>query len=251
MTRQWWMTALVVCSLAGVAGGSFPVSAAMVAPSTSAVVGGLCGATSRASLDESRRPVSCSLTAVGRRWIWSSVIPAPVSEAAPLPPSWSAIVPDTTGLNADVPASPLPGRYPSRSAMEGRIVELVNAERAARGLAPVVVDWRLTKLARWWAEHYSDGGYAGRGTTHCPPDLCALRAAELGYLSYGEVIRPWSPFPQGDLSAERYFVDSPRHLAILTEPRITHIVFGVNIVMGPDGSPASVTVVGEVGRSKR
>ena len=215
----------------------------------SAIVGNPCAGATR-NVDAGARPVACASTGAGRRWVWSSPIPAVVAPDAPVPPSWAAVVPKTDGVNADPASPPLTENYASRAAMENRLVDIVNAERAARGLKAVSVDWRLTRLARWWAQSAADPVNAGRGTTHCPSSLCSVRAAELGYLSFGEVIRPWSPMPAGDLGEERFFVDSPRHLAILTEPRITHIAFGVFITPNPDGSAASLVVVGQVGRAR-
>ena len=219
------------------------------AATRSAEVGDPCAGPSK-NVDAGARPVTCATTGAGRRWVWSSPIPASVGSDAPLPPSWAGVLPNSDGINADPASPPLSGNYPSRAAMENRLVEIVNAERALRGLKPVSVDWRLTRLARWWAQSAADPANAGRGTTHCPPTVCSVRAAELGYLSFGEVIRPWSPMPAGDMAAERFFVDSPRHLAILTEPRITHIAFGVFITPNPDGSGASLVVVGQVGRAR-
>lgn len=227
----------------------FLVAPGAVAASRSAVVGDLCAGSTR-NVDAGARPVTCATTGAGRRWVWSSPMQVEVAADAPVPPSWAGVVPIIDGINADPASPPLSGSYPSRAAMENRLVDIVNTERSARGLKPVSVDWRLTRLARWWAQSAADPANAGRGTTHCPPTLCSVRAAELGYLSFGEVIRPWSPLPAGDMAAERLFVDSPRHLAILTEPRITHIAFGVFITPNPDGSAGSLVVVGQVGRAR-
>ena len=234
-------------------GRTAPRAAAVTRPASArspvVEVGAPCGGAARAA-DGAGRVVACTTTTLGRRWTWSSPIPAPVPADAAVPPSWSAVTPTTAGLNAD-PASPsLTAAYPARGLMENRLVELVNAERAARGLRAVSVDWRLTRLARWWAQSAADPANSGRGTSHCPATVCNVRAAELGYLSFGEVIRPFSAVPAGDMAAERFFVDSPRHLAILMEPRITHLAFGVHVNANPDGSPASIVVVGQVGRAR-
>ena len=221
---------------------------AVGAVTATAVVGASCTGSVRSATDDVARPMQCLTTSVGRIWVWSSAIPVDLS-SAPVPPSWSAVVPTNTGSDADEPSSRLPGVYANRAAMESRLVDLANAVRAARGLRPLVVDPRLTRLARRWAEQTGEPAFAGRGTSHCPPTLCAVRAAEIGYPSFGEVIRPWNPFPKGDMADERFFLDSPRHLAILTNARVTHIGFGVHIV-GDPAAPESVVVVGQVGRSR-
>lgn len=232
----------------GSAVGASPRTSTAAATVATAVVGAACSGSVRGVIDEAARPVQCLSTSVGRIWAWSAAIPNDLS-AATVPPSWSAIVPADSGSDADAPSPSLPGVYGNRAAMESRLVEIVNGVRVARGLRPLIVDPRLTRLARRWAEQTGEPTFAGRGTSHCPPTLCAVRAAEIGYPSFGEVIRPWNPFPKGDMADERFFLDSPRHLAILTNARVTHIGFGVHIV-GDPSAPESLVVVGQVGRSR-
>ena len=219
----------------------------LLTPAPVAVVGSPCGP-SRA-VDDGGRPLTCASTAIGRLWVWSSPIPSSLDSTAPVPTTWATVVPSLGGSNADAPSPALPGQYVNRAAMEARLIDIMNGERAALGLRPLVVDPRLTRLSRWWAEHTTDAAYAGRGTAHCPPTLCGVRAAEVGYPSFGEVIRAWNPFPKGDMAAERFFLDSPRHMAIINNPKVTHIGFGVFIV-GDPSSPQSIAVVGQVGRSR-
>ncbi len=129
--------------------------------------------------------------------------------------------------------------------MAQRLLELVNGWRAQKGLAPLTMDPRLSQLSKHWAERIDAPEFAGRGTVHCPATLCAARVNELGYQGFGEVVRPWTPLPTGDLSAERYFIDSPPHFAILTSPRYTHI--GIAFHVKADGTMA---VVGQTARSR-
>lgn len=238
---------LAFAAVSVIAASPFASGATTSAAST-VVVGAACTGSVRGAVDEAARPAQCLTTSAGRIWVWSSAIPLDLA-SAPVPPSWSAIVPANAGSDADAPSPALPGAYANRAAMESRMVDIANEVRVARGLRPLVVDSRLTRLARRWAEQTGEPAYAGRGTSHCPPTLCAVRAAEIGYPSFGEVIRPWNPFPKGDMADERFFLDSPRHLAILTNPRVTHIGFGVHIV-GDPSAPESVVVVGQVGRSR-
>ncbi len=212
-----------------------------------AAIGAACGPGK--AVDEGGRPLACASTATGRVWVWSAPIPPSLDDSTPTPSTWATLTPSLDGSNADAPSPALPGAYANRAAMEARLVEIMNGERSARGLRPLIVDPRLTRLSRWWAEHTTDAAYAGRGTAHCPPTLCGVRAAELGYPSFGEVVRAWNPFPKGDMANERFFLDSPRHMAIINNPKVTHIGFGVFIV-GDPASPQSVAVVGQVGRSR-
>ena len=222
------------------------VAAVKAAPVTAAP-GDSCAGAARAAVDAAGRQLQCVTTSVGRIWAWGG---APTELAlAIVPASWSGVLADESGANAEAPVPVLPGRYVNRAAMEARLVELANNARVAKGLRPLMVDPRLTRLTRWWAASAAQPAYAGRGTNHCPANLCAVRAAEIGYPSFGEVIRAWNPFPMGDMADERIFVDSPRHMAILTNPKVTHIGFGVQIV-GDATNPRSVVVVGQVGRAR-
>jgi uncharacterized protein YkwD len=238
---------MMVPLLLGVFAAVPGATAAGTAPAVQ-LVGANCVSSTRGAVDDGGRAVQCLSTPSGRIWAWSSPIPTDLS-APPVPASWAAVVPSTIGANADAPTPALPGRYVNRAAMEARMVELTNQLRAERGLRPLTVDPRLTRLARRWAEQSVDPAFAGRGTAHCPPALCTVRAAEIGYPSFGEVIRPWNPFPKGDMADERFFIDSPRHVAILTNDRVTHIGFGV-LIVGDPSAPESVIVVGQVGRSR-
>jgi uncharacterized protein YkwD len=242
--------ALVLLALAAVApaGSANSASTSAVAVPRAQVVGSARTTSTKGAVDDSGRLVQCMSTAAGKIWVWSAAVPADLT-AAPLPASWSAVAPVGTGSDAEAPVPALPGQYANRAAMEARLVELTNQMRTERGLRPLVVDPRLTRLARSWAEQTGEPAFAGRGTAHCPPTLCAVRAAEIGYPSFGEVIRPWNPFPKGDMADERFFIDSPRHVAILTNDRVTHIGFGVHII-GDPSAPESVVVVGQVGRSR-
>jgi hypothetical protein len=245
---RWARTGAVAVFLVGssVAANAAPSGAAKAGPVVA--VGSPCVSSTRGAVDDAGRAVQCYVTAVGKIWVWSSPVPTQLTDP-PIPASWVDVVPSTDGANADVPSPALPGTYLNRAAMELRLVAIFNTIRTSRGLRPLSVDPRLTRLARAWAEQTTELTAEGPKGKFCPSELCAVRAAEIGYPSFGEVIRPWNPFPKGDIADERFFVDSPRHLEILTNPKATHVGFGVHIV-GDPSAPESVVVVGEVGRSR-
>ncbi len=157
---------------------------------------------------------------------------------------------DGSGANAVPATTSLSPLFADRQAMALRLAAIVNEWRVAKGVAPLTVDPRLERLSKFWSEKSGTGEFLGGNGAHCPMTLCATRASELGYTAFDEVIRPWTQVPTGDLVAERYFIDSPPHFAILTDPRYTHIGFAFHFVTDPAGAPRSLVLVGQVGRSR-
>jgi hypothetical protein len=244
-----WASASALVMVASVAAVSATAATNTTSkPGPVVTVGSPCIGSARGATDEAGRAVQCYVTAAGRIWVWSSPIPSPLTDP-PIPATWADVAPSIDGANADIPEPPLPGVYLNRAAMEARLVAIFNGIRTSRGLRPLVIDPRLTRLARAWAERTNEATPNGRVSKFCPSELCAVRAAEIGYPNFGEVIRPWNPYPRGDIADERFFLDSPRHLEILTNPKATHVGFGVHVV-GEPSAPESIVVVGEVGRSR-
>jgi uncharacterized protein YkwD len=183
-----------------------------------------------------------------RIWVWSTPIPTVVTDVS-VPGSWAGVLTDDSGLSASSQPQPISPSYQSRSDMESALINEVNSWRVGRGLAPLAHDPRLSRLSKYWAERFDDTEFQGRNTSHCPNKLCAVRANELGYMSFGEVIRPFTPVPKGDVSGERFFIDSPAHFSILTG-KYTHVGFAFHPLTGPDGRPSGFVVVGQTARSR-
>jgi Cysteine-rich secretory protein family len=241
-----WLTVAALTSVLSIAPGSNTAGAA--SPSSPVVIGQPCRPGGRA-VDANGRAAGCITSSTGRFWVWTDPIGSPVTNLA-VPPSWSEITTDKNGLNAVPAPRPLTALYADRQAMAEKLVQQVNEWRAAKGVAPLTIDPRLEQLSKFWAERIDDPQFQGRGTVHCPPNLCAARTTELGYMGFGEVIRPWTPMPAGDLANERYFIDSPPHFNILVDARYTHIGFSFHVVSDANGNPQSMVVVGQVGRSR-
>lgn len=116
-----------------------------------------------------------------------------------------------------------PALAPFTSPEEARLVELVNAERAAAGLAPLTVSAELTAaaqeqsaaMATTW--HISHTGLDGRGP--------AQRIADAGYrwLRCGENIAVGQTSPE---EAVRFWMGSPPHRANLLDPGMREIGAG-------------------------
>jgi uncharacterized protein YkwD len=220
------------------------VKPAVAAPPVRNVVIGQPCSSGQRGVDAGGKAARCITASYGRIWTWTAPIGSPVTDVA-VPPSWSGITNDNTGLNAVPAPQPISPTYADREAMANRLVELVNQWRAQKGRAPLTMDPRLNRLSKFWAERINAPEFSGRTTSHCPASLCAARVNELGYSGFGEVIRPSTPVPAGDLANERYFIDSPPHFAILTDARYTHIGFAFHVK--PDGTMA---VVGQTARSR-
>jgi Cysteine-rich secretory protein family len=241
-----WFTVAALTSLFSVV----PITALRASAATRpvVVVGQPCRPGGR-GVDATGRSTSCIISSSGKFWAWSDPIGSPVANPA-VPPSWSEISNDNAGFNASPAPRSLTALYADRQTIAKEYVRQVNEWRAAKGLAALTIDPRLEQLSKFWAERIDDPQFQGRGTIHCPPNLCAARSSELGYIGFGEVIRPWTPMPAGDVANERYFIDSPPHFAILTDARYTHIGFAFHVVSDTNGNPVSMVVVGQVGRSR-
>lgn len=190
-------------------------------------------------------------------WAWGlAALPAP--EAAPLVaepqpvtgPDISPIVtdpvPDTAPAPAvdeppaEAPAQQAPGFYlPSAirgdTTMEARLLEGINAERAAAGLTPYISDGTLVTIARTRSQQMVDQGYFG----HTDPNGQYMYTALLGYYGIGYA---WAGenlamnnYGAGE-SPDRALIslmNSSTHRANILASDFTHI--GVGVVFHNDG----------------
>jgi hypothetical protein len=241
--------AVAACATLQVTVGAQP-SAANEEPRKRAedvVIGGSCSKGQRGT-DPSGRGARCITGPFGSIWAWTAPIPRPVVDPV-VPASWNTITAEVSGWNGTgVGLSPL---YVDRRAMETAYLALVNRWRTERGLQALAFDPRLAQLSKYWAERFDAPSFRNpNGSSHCPMTICLPRVVELGYVGFGEVVRPWTPIPAGTVDAERYFIDSPSHFAILTSPKYTHVGFAFHVLTGSAGEPTGMVVVGQVGTSR-
>jgi uncharacterized protein YkwD len=111
--------------------------------------------------------------------------PTPVaatSPTAPAPPAPPAPAPSPSPPAP--PPAPEPPPPPAVSEIEARIVELVNRDRAAQGLAALAVDEGLAVGARDWSEQMAKQG-APAGLAHDPdlrvPDGASVAGENVAY----------------------------------------------------------------------
>lgn len=115
-----------------------------------------------------------------------------------------------------------PARYPARSAT-ARIVELVNARRAASGLRPVAVNWALMGEAQRFSAVQARLGYLSHrgvdGTT------AGQRFMRVGYRwsFYGENLAAGQETAEQVVAA---WMASPSHRAVMLNPLAREIGVG-------------------------
>lgn len=113
--------------------------------------------------------------------------------------------------------------------VETNIFNLINKERASRGLPILSMDEALTTIAFEWSKHLAETGNLTHGDFE-------TRIAQIGYSKYqcGEIIAMydgWTP------SLGRKFVDmwldSPRHYQVMMTPSSGYM--GVGVYKGTQG----------------
>jgi len=106
---------------------------------------------------------------------------------------------------------------------ETELIEIINKERAANGTAPLTVDWKLARLARYKTEEMIKLGYVGHDSPAygSPRDMLnrfGIEAATVGVnVAKGQ--------ENADCVADAWF-SSPCHKRILLDKNFTHIGVG-------------------------
>jgi uncharacterized protein YkwD len=111
----------------------------------------------------------------------------------------------------------------STASMEQDFVSRVNALRASKGLAPLVVDSELTSIARSWAAQMAQAG----AISHNPNLANEVKA---DWTKLGENVGTGPDVP----SIQQAFVNSPHHYENMVDPAFTRI--GVGVVVAPNGA---------------
>lgn len=119
-----------------------------------------------------------------------ATVDAPAAAAPAQPPAASA-PPQSQPIEAPAPAAPhapepvsnfyIPSSVGGNSAAESRLLAGMNAERAAHGLSPFVLDSGLTNIARIRSQQLIDQGYFG----HIDPHGYKMYAELLRHFGYG------------------------------------------------------------------
>ena len=156
--------------------------------------------------------------ALGRRRL-ASVLLAAIAVAA-------IVVPAAVTASSPVDDATL-------SSLESAMVSALNQDRTDRGLVPVRVDSRLMAIAR----ARSDDMVAKDYFSHTQPDgrnvFDILTAQHITWYTAGEIIA-WNNYPLDSTvsAANRQWMGSPGHYAIITSTNYNYV--GVGVAIDPD-----------------
>jgi uncharacterized protein YkwD len=111
-------------------------------------------------------------------------------------------------------------------AAEGRLLELLNADRRRAGLPPLRWDGRLARVARSHSRDMMDGGFVGHVSARTGDPATRVARAGLRFdLVLENVARAYS---LGE--AQRGLMQSPGHRRNCLSPEVTHV--GIGVVLG-------------------
>lgn len=113
------------------------------------------------------------------------------------------------------------GVTPAQAQSPGEFVDLINAERAAHGLAPLAVDGALTAGAQGWAQHLAETGQPA----HDPN----IGASVGGWTRIGENVGTGANVGM----VWGAFMGSAQHRTNILDPAFTHV--GVGLVVDLNG----------------
>jgi uncharacterized YkwD family protein len=111
----------------------------------------------------------------------------------------------------------------SLSAFEREVVQLVNQERAKRGLAPLKVDVELSKVARVKSEDMRDQGYFSHDSPTYGSPFDMMKRFGIQFRAAGENIAAGYPTPE---AAVKGWMNSSGHRANILSSQFTHIGVG-------------------------
>lgn len=154
------------------------------------------------------------------------------SVGLPLTPRLPAPLAAPRTVYADALTAPLDAPLDVLSA-EAQLLTLLNADRAASGLAPLAADGSLAEIARWRSEDMAARGYFSHdiGGFYV---FQVIKDRGIRYQTAGENLA----FNTYDLDrsvsqAEQQLMASPTHRDNILKAEYTHV--GIGVAQGPDG----------------
>ncbi len=117
----------------------------------------------------------------------------------------------------------IPVRDVDIDAMEQRVMELVNAERTSRGIAPLEENWEVRRVAGYKAMDLRDGRYFSHTSPTYGSPFDMLRSFGISFRAAGENIAMGQKTPESVMQA---WMRSEGHRANILNPTFTHIGVG-------------------------
>ena len=111
----------------------------------------------------------------------------------------------------------------STAAYEAEVVRLVNEERSKHGLAPLIQDWQLSRVARYKSQDMRDLGYFSHTSPTYGSPFDMMRSFGISYRTAGENIAKGYQSPE---AVVRGWMNSPGHRANILNSSYTHIGVG-------------------------
>lgn len=119
---------------------------------------------------------------------------------------------------------PEPNPQPSGlTAREQQMLELINKDRIARGLRPLEIDMRLTRLARLKSQDIVDNNYFAHKSPTYGTCFDMFRANNISFLRGGENLSKAGNV----LVSHMRLMNSTNHRANLLTPQYTHVGIGI------------------------
>lgn len=148
------------------------------------------------------------------------------ASTAPSTPANTTTTPPTAPTAPSAPAANLIPPVSALTAEEQQMVDMINQERLAAGLSPVIADLRLTAVGRTKANDMKENNYFSHTSPTYGSPWAMMQMAGLTVRWAGENISG-NKSVTASMSA---LMQSPGHRANILDPRFTHV--GVGIAYG-------------------
>lgn len=106
---------------------------------------------------------------------------------------------------------------------ENQVIQLTNAERTKRGLAPLKADWQLSRVARYKATDMRDKNYFSHTSPTYGSPFTMIKDFGISYTAAAENIAAGQTTPQAVVTA---WMNSPGHRANILNSSYTKIGVG-------------------------
>ena len=111
----------------------------------------------------------------------------------------------------------------SVSSYESEVIRLVNEIRQKNGLAPLIQDWQLSRVARYKSQDMRDLGYFSHTSPIYGSPFNMMKSFGISYKTAGENIAKGYSSPRAVVDA---WMNSPGHRANILNSSYTHIGVG-------------------------